>query len=120
MNSKSPNQASFTYIVYFPGQKIYIKVEKNPFYVKSPTVAVTAFQYCALCQRCGERLLQDARTSSSFIYLFTLGKIFNLFGHARSLWRHAGSSPQRMESFVAACEIWFPDQGSNLGPLHWA
>ena len=74
MNSKSPNQASFTYIVYFPGQKIYIKVEKNPFYVKSPAVVVTAFQYCALCQRCGESLLQDARTSSSFIYLFTLGK----------------------------------------------
>ena len=20
---------------------------------------------------------------------------------------------------VVACEIWFPDQGSNPGPLHW-
>ena len=25
-----------------------------------------------------------------------------------------------MGSLVAACGIWFPDQGSNLGPLHWA
>ena len=21
--------------------------------------------------------------------------------------------------FVVACGVWFPDQGSNLGPLHW-
>ena len=35
-----------------------------------------------------------------------------LFGHIRSKLQH-------MELLVAACGIWFPDQGSNPGPLHW-
>ena len=50
-----------------------------------------------------------------------------LFGRARSSWWHAGSSLQHMGSLVAAfrllvatCGIWFPDQGSNPSPLHWA
>ena len=32
---------------------------------------------------------------------------------------HEGSSLRHAGSLVAACGIWFPDQGSNLGPLHW-
>ena len=41
-----------------------------------------------------------------FIYLFIL---FYPFGCARSQLQHAGS-------LVAACVIYFPNQGSNLGP----
>ena len=37
---------------------------------------------------------------------------FHLFGCAGSLIVHA-------ESLVVACGIQFPNQGSNLGPLHW-
>ena len=30
-----------------------------------------------------------------------------------------GLSCGMQDLLVAACGIWFPDQGSNLGPLHW-
>ena len=129
MNSKSPNQASFTYIVYFPWQKIYTKVEENPFHGKGPTVVVSASQCCALSWRCGERQLQGVGTSVLlFTYLCLEKYLFiYLFGHAGSSWWHTGSSLQDMGSSVAACEllvttcgIWFSDQGSNPGPLCWA
>ena len=31
----------------------------------------------------------------------------------------SGSLVAPCELWVAACGIWFPDQGSNPGPLHW-
>ena len=37
-----------------------------------------------------------------------------LFGCAGSQWQHTGSL-----IFTVACEVWFPEQGLNLGPLHW-
>ena len=100
MNSKSPNQASFTYIVYFPWQKIYTKVEENPFHGKGPTVVVSASQCCALCWRCGERQLQGVGTSVLlFTYLCLEKYLFiYLFGHAGSSWWHTGSSLQDMGS----------------------
>ena len=36
----------------------------------------------------------------------------------RSSLRHVGSLLAACEVLVVACGIWFPDQGSNLGPLH--
>ena len=33
--------------------------------------------------------------------------------------QHAGSLVVACKLLVAACGIQFPDQGSNLGPLHW-
>ena len=57
---------------------------------------------------------------------------FYLFGHAgswlrqgcgtrdlRSLWWCAGSLVVVCKPSVAACGIQFPDQGLDLGPLHW-
>ena len=32
---------------------------------------------------------------------------------------HAGSLVAARKLLVATCEIEFPDQGSNSGPLHW-
>ena len=47
--------------------------------------------------RCMEREYRGNLNIKIFIYLFTW-----------QLW-----------VLVAACGIWFPDQGSNPGPLHW-
>ena len=48
--------------------------------------------------------------------LLTIGCFFsflkNLFNCARSQLQHVGP-------LVVACGIQFPDQGWNLGPLHW-
>ena len=32
---------------------------------------------------------------------------------------HTGSVAAACELLVVACGIWFPDQGLNLGHLHW-
>ena len=40
-------------------------------------------------------------------------------GHLWSLLRHASSLVVACELLVAACGIYFPNQGLNLGPLHW-
>ena len=32
---------------------------------------------------------------------------------------HVGSLVEACKLLAAACEILFPDPGSNLGPLHW-
>ena len=54
--------------------------------------------------------------------------------HPRALTQESANSPSRATCLfffftmyifwlhwvlVAACGLWFPDQGSNLGPLHW-
>ena len=36
-----------------------------------------------------------------------------------SLFRPEGSLIVACELLVVACGTWFPDPGSNLGPLHW-
>ena len=47
-------------------------------------------------------------------------KIFiYLFGCIGSQLQHAGSLVVACEPLVAACGIQFPNQGSNLGALHW-
>ena len=109
----------------FHDRRFIPKWKKNRFYGKSPTAVATASQRCVFWQRCGERLLQDVRTSVLLFTYLCLGKylLIYLFGRARSSWWRAGSSLQHMGSLVAAfrlsvatCGIWFPDQGSNPGP----
>ena len=55
-----------------------------------------------------------------FIYLFlnTYLPFCYLFGCTGSQ-LHIGSSVVACELFVMACGIQFPQQGLNLGPLHW-
>ena len=68
---------------------------------------------CALARELGlilraVAIYEDFGSACAFdIYLFIY-----LFGCLGSQLQHAGS-------LVVACEIQFPDQGSNPGPLHW-
>ena len=49
--------------------------------------------------------------------LQSLSATFRIFFfYAGSFSWHAGSLVTAFELLVAACRIWFPDQGSNLGP----
>ena len=55
-------------------------------------------------------------------YLFLLKDVYfiYLFGCTRSQLQHEGSFlVGSCKLFVEACKIQFPDQVSNLGPLHW-
>ena len=66
-------------------------------------------------------VLSLAVSSSSlkiFIYLATLGLSCSTWGLQFSL-QHAGSLIVVCRCLVGACGIYFPDQGLNLGPLHW-
>ena len=51
-----------------------------------------------------------------FIYLALLGLSC---GTGELQWQHVGSLVAACELLIAACGIQFPDQGLNLGPLHW-
>ena len=52
-------------------------------------------------------------------YLWHLGaSIFIVACRVFQLW-HVGSLVEACKLLAAACEILFPDPGSNLGPLHW-
>ena len=52
------------------------------------------------------------------IYLAALGLSCSTWA-LQSLLQHAGSLVTACELLTVACGIWFPDQGLNLGPLHW-
>ena len=52
------------------------------------------------------------------IYLTALGPSCSTWDFQSAL-RHAGSLAVACKLLVATCKIWFPDQGSNLGSLHW-
>ena len=56
-----------------------------------------------------------------FLFSEKIKKIFliYLFGCTGSWLQHAGSLVMVCQLLSAACGIQFPDQGLNLGPLHW-
>ena len=53
-----------------------------------------------------------------FIYLTLLGLSYGTLDLQSSL-QHAGSLVVACRLLAVACGIQFPDQGLNLGPLHW-
>ena len=59
------------------------------------------------------------RANAHWITLLDIIFFFHLFGCAGSQLHHAGALIVHAESLVVACGIQFPNQGSNLGPLHW-
>ena len=59
---------------------------------------------------------QTLYNKTAFVYSVIF---FFFFGCTRSYLQHSGPSVAACKLLVAACGIQFPNQGLNLGPLHW-